>query len=100
MKKIYSILATLTAFIIILSGCQQVEDLTPSISRYGINSLNAFFYGDESSENLFTSEIDYENGIITIVFPYNYPRTSNNVLTIDELKKFRVIANLDDNVKV
>ncbi len=100
MKNIYSILATLTAFIIILSGCQQVEDLTPSISRYGINSLNAYFYGDESSENLFTSEIDYDNRIITIVFPYNYPRTSNNVLTMNDLKNVRVVANLDDNVTV
>lgn len=100
MKKIYSILATLTAFVIILSGCQQVEDLTPSVSRYGINSLNASFYGDESSENNFTSEIDYENGVITIVFPYNYPRTSNTVLTMDDLKNVRVVANLDDNVTV
>ncbi len=100
MKKIYSILATLTVFVIILSGCQQVEDLTPSVSRYGINSLNASFYGDESSENNFTSEIDYENGIITVVFPYNYPRTSNNVLTMDALKKVRIEANLDDNVTV
>jgi len=58
MKKIYSILATLTAFLIILSGCQQVEDLTPSVSRFGINSLNASFYGDESSENNFSSEIE------------------------------------------
>lgn len=100
MKKIVATLATLTAFLIILSGCQQVEDLTPSLSRYGINSLNASFYGDESSENNFTSEIDYENGIITVVFPYNYPRTSHNVLTMDALKKVRIEANLDDNVTV
>ena len=100
MKNIYSILATLTAFIIILSGCQQVEDLTPSVSRHGINSLNAFFYGDESTDNLFTSEIDYDNRIITIVFPYNYPRTSDKVLTMNDLKKVRVVANLDDNVTI
>lgn len=100
MKKIYSLLATLTAFLIILSGCQQVEDLTPSVSRFGINSLNASFYGDESSENNFASEIDYENNLITVVFPYNYPRTSNNILTMDALKKVRIEANLDDNVVV
>lgn len=97
-KNKYSILAILCSLFLTLNGCQQVEDLTPSVSREGINSLNAFFYGDESSENSFTSEIDYVNGIITIVFPYNYPRTSNNVLTIDDLKKVRVVANLDDNV--
>lgn len=100
MKKIYTILAVLIAFAIILSGCEQVEDLTPSVSRYGINSLNASFYGDESSENNFSSEINYDNNVITIVFPYNYPRTSNNVLTMDALKKVRVVANLDDNVTI
>lgn len=100
MKKIYSILTILTACMLMLSGCQQVEDLTPSISRYGINSLNASFYGDESSENNFTSEIDYENNVITLVFPYNYPRTSTNVLTMEALKNVRVVANLDDNVTI
>ncbi|WP_298650079.1 DUF5018 domain-containing protein [uncultured Proteiniphilum sp.] len=83
-----------------MNGCQQVEDLTPSVSRYGINSLTASFYGDESSENSFTSEIDYEKGIITIVFPYNYPRISENVLTMDNLKNVRIEANLDDNVTI
>lgn len=100
MKKINSILAVLTAFLFILGGCQQVEDLTPSVSRYGINSLKASFYGDESSENNFSSEIDYESNTITIVFPYNYPRTSSNVLTMDALKNVRIEANLDDNVTV
>jgi len=70
------------------------------VARDGINSLNASFYGDESSENNFSSEIDYQNGIITIVFPYNYPRTSSNVLTMDDLKNVRIEANLDDNVMV
>lgn len=100
MKKITATLAILTAFLIFLIGCQQVEDLTPSVARYGINSLSASFYGDESSENSFSSEIDYVNGIITVVFPYNYPRTSQNVLTMDALKNVRIDANLDDNVTV
>ncbi|MCK9311294.1 MAG: DUF5018 domain-containing protein [Bacteroidales bacterium] len=81
-------------------GCQEVEDLTPSISRSGINGITASFYGDESSENAFTSEIDSTNGIITVVFPYNYPRTSNTVLTMSDLTKMRVTANLDDNVSI
>ncbi|MDD4713548.1 MAG: DUF5018 domain-containing protein [Bacteroidales bacterium] len=81
-------------------GCQEVEDLTPSISRSGINGITASFYGDESSENAFTSEIDSINGIITVVFPYNYPRTSDNVLTMSDLTKMRVTANLDDNVTI
>lgn len=99
-KYIYTTLTLLCSAFFLLNGCQQVEDLTPSVSRYGINSLNASFYGDESSENSFTSEINYETGVITIVFPYNYPRTSENVLTTDDLKKVRVTANLDDNVTI
>ncbi len=86
-KYIYTTLTLLCSAFFLLNGCQQVEDLTPSVSRYGINSLNASFYGDESSENSFTSEINYETGVITIVFPYNYPRTSENVLTTDDLKR-------------
>lgn len=99
-KYIDTTLTLLCSAFFLLNGCQQVEDLTPSVSRYGINSLNASFYGDESSENSFTSEINYENGIITIVFPYNYPRTSDHVLKMDDLKKMRVAANLDDNVTI
>ncbi|BEG99273.1 hypothetical protein BSYN_15380 [Bacteroides sedimenti] len=83
-----------------MNSCVDVENLTPSVSREGINSIKASFDNDDSSENSFTSEIDYENGIITIVFPYNYPRTSENVLTMDKLKHVRVVANLDDNVTI
>lgn len=99
-KNILTIIAICCSVVFIMIGCQPVEDLTPSISRDGINSLTASFYGDESSENSFTSEIDYERGIITIVFPYNYPRTSDNVLTMDDLKNVRIEANLDDNVTI
>ncbi|HHV87193.1 MAG TPA: DUF5018 domain-containing protein [Petrimonas sp.] len=99
-KNILTIIAICCSVVIMMSGCQQVEDLTPSVSRYGINSLTASFYGDGSSENSFTSEIDYEKGVITVVFPYNYPRTSENVLTMNDLKNVRIEANLDDNVTI
>lgn len=97
-KTILTFMTICCSVVIMMNGCQQPEDLTPSVSRYGINSLTASFYGDKSSENSFTSEIDYENGIITIIFPYNYPRNSENILTMDSLKHVRVEANLDDNV--
>lgn len=84
----------------LLNGCQQVEDLTPSVSRHGINSMTASFYGDESSENSFSSEINYETGVITLVFSYNYPRESDHVLTMADLTHVRVQANLDDNVTI
>ncbi len=90
----------LCSILLLLSNCQQVEDMTPSVSRHGINSITASFYGDESSGNIFTSEIDYEKGIITVVFPYNYPRTSDNVLTMQDLMHMRIVANLDDNVTI
>ncbi|MEL7585349.1 MAG: DUF5018 domain-containing protein [Prolixibacteraceae bacterium] len=99
-RNINSILVILCSAMLMLAGCQQVEDLTPSVSRQGINSITASFYGDESSENRFISEIDYENQIITLVFPYNYPRTSNSVLTMDALSHVRVEANVDDNVTI
>lgn len=99
-KNTFLIIAIFCTFFAILIGCQQVEDLTPSISRDGINSMKGSFYGDESSDNNFISEIDYEQGIITIVFPYNYPLLSNNVLTTEDLTHVRVDANLDDNVTI
>lgn len=99
-NKILSILVIFSSISLLLGGCQEVEDLTPSVSRYGINSIKASFFGDESSENVFTSEIDYEKSVITIVFPYNYPRLSDKVLTLEDLKHMRVEANLDDNVTV
>lgn len=98
--KIFLILSVCFLFFSGLYSCQKVTDLTPSTSREGINSIVASFMNDESSENAFTSEIDHENGIIKIVFPYNYPRTSNQVLTMAQLTNVRVKANLDDNVTI
>lgn len=85
-------------FLLSIVACQSPEDLTPSISRNGINSITASFPDDDSDENIFTSEIDYANRVITVVFPYNYPLTSDNVLTTADLKNIRMKANLDDNV--
>ena len=90
----------LASILFVLNGCQTPEDLTPSVSRDGINSITAAFMGDESSENSFKSEINHDNGIITIVFPYNYPSNSDKVLSLSELNKMRISANLDDNVTI
>ena len=46
----------------------------------GINNLTASFFNDDRDENSFSSEIDYQNKVITVVFPYNYPRLSDQVL--------------------
>lgn len=99
-NNIFKLIMALASILFVLSGCQSPEELIPSVSRDGINSITASFMGDDSSENSFSSEIDHNNGIITIVFPYNYPRTSNNVLTLADLDHMRVSANLDDNVTI
>lgn len=99
-NNIYKYIMVFASMLFVWSGCQEPADLTPSVSREGINSITASFVNDESSENSFTSELDPLNGIITIVFPYNYPVKSNNVLTMDDLKNMRVMANLDDNVVI
>lgn len=99
-NRILIISTLLVSLIYVMSSCQQVEDLTPSVSRFGINSITASFPGDDSSDNNFTSEIDYDNKVIKIVFPYNYPLTSDKVLTMADLTKVRVKANLDDNVSL
>lgn len=99
-NNIFKLIMALASILFVLNGCQTPEDLTPSVSRDGINSITASFVGDESSENSFTSEIDHDNGIITIVFPYNYPTKSDQVLSMSELSNMRVSANLDDNVTI
>ncbi len=99
-NNIFKLIMALASILFVLNGCQTPEDLTPPVSRDGINSITASFVGDESSENSFTSEIDHDNGIITIVFPYNYPTKSDQVLSMSELSNMRVSANLDDNVTI
>lgn len=97
-NKIFKFIAL--GAILLTAGCHSPEELTPSESRYGINSITAKFMNDTRDENSFSSEIDYENGIITIVFPYTYPANSSSFLTMDDLTNMRVEANLDDNVTI
>ena len=100
MKNKYISILALVVMILGLASCQSPEELLPSVSRQGINSLTASFPNDDSEDNKFTSEIDYTNQVITIVIPYNYPLTSTNVMTPDKLTKMEVKANLDNNVTV
>lgn len=96
-KYIYTLIALP---IILFVACQDPEPLSPSVSRNGINNFTAEFVDDNSEDNLFSSEIDYENRIITVVFPYNYPIGSNNIINMADLSNMRVKAKLDDNVTV
>lgn len=81
-----------------ISSCQSPEEATSSESRYGINSLSASFPYEESTDNKFTGEIDHEKRTITIVFPYNYPKLSDNVLPLEALRKVKVQASVDNNI--
>lgn len=100
MKNKIILLIAVVSTMLGLNSCRDVEELFPSTARHGINGITASFVGDDSSENLFSSEIDYDKGIITVVFPYNYPLTSDNVLDKSKLSNMRVVANLDDNATV
>lgn len=97
--KILSIVSAI-AFLMGMGACHSPEDFNPTVERNIINNLTASFPDDDSDDNSFTSEIDYTNHVITVVFPYNYPRLSDNVLQISDLKRMRVIADLDNNVYV
>lgn len=83
--------------VLVLASCQQPEYIMPDTATKGINSITASFIGDDSDDNKFSSEIDYDNHIITIVFPYTYPANSKYNLVEADLQKVKVVANLDDN---
>jgi len=100
MKNKILLFLSAIALITGVAACQSPEELTPSMSRNGINSVTASFPDDNSDENSFSSEINYESHTITIVIPYNYPKNSDNVMTLSNLTKMKVKANLDDNVYV
>ena len=61
MKYLHISLVALIVMIMGLVSCQSPEELMPSISRQGINSITASFPDDDSDENSFSSEIDYAN---------------------------------------
>ncbi|MGD9558114.1 MAG: DUF5018 domain-containing protein [Mangrovibacterium sp.] len=91
-------LITAIAFLVtILAGCQEPDELLPSVSRKGINSITATF-PDGTGE--FTGYITEGTTEIIIPVPYFYPESSDNQITESMLTNMRVRANLDDNVIV
>ncbi len=100
-KKILSTIS-LIALLLGMGACQSPEELNPTAAagRNGINNLTASFVDDDRDENNFESEINHDTRVITVVFPYNYPRLSDNVLQISDLKKMRVRAYVDNNVYI
>lgn len=79
------------------NGCQQPDELLPPVSRNGINSITATFEDGTGSFTGFFTEGSQE---IVIPVPYYFPESSDNQVTVAQLQRMRVKANLDDNVIV
>ncbi len=96
MKNNISI-AMVLAFFTLLSACHQPDELLPSVSREGINSITATF---NDGTGAFTGYITEGSNQIIIPVPYYFPESSDNQVTSAQLSNMRITANLDDNVTV
>lgn len=83
------------ALLVTISSCQKPDDLLPSVSRNGINSITATF---EDGTGTFVGYPTDGSDVIVIPVPYYFPESSDNITLAASLKKMRVVANLDDNV--
>lgn len=90
-------IAIVLVFFTLLSSCHKPDELLPSVSRDGINSITATFADGTGN---FQGFIKPGSDEIVISVPYYFPESSNNQVTETQLTKMRVSANLDDNVTV
>ena len=96
--KIFNINFKLAVLVLLVSyGCQGPDELLPSVSRQGLNSITANF---EDGRGEFIGYLDTETDRIVIPVPYYFPVNSTLEVTPDMLSRMRVNANLDDNVTV
>ncbi|WP_268223329.1 DUF5018 domain-containing protein [Sinomicrobium oceani] len=96
--KIFNINFKLAVLVLLVSyGCQDPDELLPSVSRQGLNSITANF---EDGRGEFIGYLDTETDRIVIPVPYYFPVNSTLEVTPDMLSRMRVNANLDDNVTV
>lgn len=100
MKTKFISILSLIAFCFGISSCHSPEAYSPTGENIGLQNLIVSFPNDDRDENEFTSEIDHTNHIATVVFPYNYPRLSDDILTADKLSKVRVRAKLANNAYI
>lgn len=90
-------IAIVLGVLTLMSSCHKPDELLPSASRQGINSITATFLdGTGDFKGLITPGSDE----IIIPVPYFYPESSDNRITEAKLTQMRVTANLDDNVTV
>ncbi|MCM1450341.1 MAG: DUF5018 domain-containing protein [Clostridiales bacterium] len=97
MKRKLLYLFSAMALTLVFQGCHDPKELTSNGDPRGIISLTAKYAGDDSSENSFDSQIDYENHTITVRIPMYYPKASFNEVTPDDLKNMRLVASLSNN---
>ncbi len=95
MRKIVSL--SLAIVLVALNGCQDPDELLPSVSRDGVNSISATF---EDGSGGFIGYISEGSNEIVIPIPFYFPENSNNQVTVEQVSRMRVKANLDDNVIV
>lgn len=92
-----NILFVLAAFLLFLNGCHEPEELTPSVSTKGVNSITAVF-ADGTGE--FKAYITEGSNKIVVPIPYYFPESSDNQVTGEQMSRMRITANLDDNVTI
>lgn len=92
-NKLY--ITFVAVFFAMLSGCQNPDELLPSVSRNGVNSIVATF---EDGTGEFTGHVSLVSNEIIIPIPYYYPESSDYQVSESQLSRMRVRANLDDNV--
>lgn len=101
--KLLSIIAVLSLSMSMVS-CHDAEEYAPTDvkgSEGCFESFKAYFPDeDRGDENEFIGEIDYTNHTICVVFPYNYPRLSENVLTDLDISNMRIMCNLKSSVRL
>lgn len=102
-SKFLSIIAILGLSLSVAS-CHDPEDYAPTDVKGSdecFESFRAYFPDQErGDENEFFGEIDYTNHTICVVFPYNYPRLSENVLTDQDIQNMRIMCNLKTSVRI
>lgn len=95
--KNYKFIAIMLVILSFMSGCHEPDELLPSVSRDGINSITATF---ADGTGLFVGYLTEGSNEIVIPISYYYPESSNNQVTELQLTNMRVTANLDDNAIV
>lgn len=88
------------AMVILLQGCHDPKVVVSSGDPKGLLKLTARIPGDDSADNGFDSEIDYDAKSIVVVFPKNYPIASDDLLPEEKLKNIRLTASLSSNTVI